>query len=207
MVTKRIKFISEESNHYNTIQEAMDDFLKFKTAQGMSELTLRDYNNTFERFMRKSNNEIKMDILKKELLEFLTLLSDASPAKFNRPYSNLNALFNWLVQQNIMEHNPLLSIGLKKKRDDGRIRCVEVDNIKALLNVIDLKTYSGLRDYNIILLMLDCGIRPCEAFRMEVDDIDFKSGLLTIRKENAKTRKCAGILERLINCIICSSVQ
>lgn len=108
MVRKRIKFISEESNNYNTVQEAMDDFLKFKTAQGMSELTMRDYNKTFERFMRISSNLMKLDVLRKELLEFLTPLSDASPAKFNRPYSNLNTLFNWLVQQNAIEFNPLL---------------------------------------------------------------------------------------------------
>jgi site-specific recombinase XerD len=100
----------------------------------------------------------------------------------------MNTLFNWLVQQNAMEYNPLLAIGLRKKRDDGRIRCIEVDNIKALLNEIDLKTYAGLRDYTLILSMLDCGIRPCEAFRIEMDDIDFKSGQLTIRKEKAKTR-------------------
>jgi DNA-binding HxlR family transcriptional regulator len=109
MIRKRIKFISEELNHYNTIQEAMDDFLKFKTAQGMSELTMRDYNKTFERFMRISSNvAMKSDIIKKELLEFLTPLSDASPAKFNRPYSNLNTLFNWLVQQNAIEYNGLV---------------------------------------------------------------------------------------------------
>lgn len=188
MLKKRIKFISEKSNHYDSIQEAINNFLKFKTAQGMSELTMRDYNNTFERFLRISNNVIDEEMLKSDLLEFLTPLSDSSPAKFNRPYSNLNALFNWLIQQEIIEKNPLISIGLKKKRDNGRIRCVEVENIKALIDIIDLKTYTGLRDYILILLMLDCGIRPCEAFRIEKRDIEFKSGLLTIRKENAKTR-------------------
>lgn len=161
----------------------MDDFLKLKTAQGVSELTLRDYNNTFKRFMRISGNEIKMDILKKELLEFLTLSSDASPAKFNRPYSNLNVLFNWLVQQNIMERNPLLSIGLKKKRGDERIHCVEVDNIKVLLNIIDMKTDSGLRDYNLIPLMLDCGIRPCEAFRIELTTLILKADYSPLEKK------------------------
>ena len=62
------------------------------------------------------------------------------------------------------------------------------DNIKAVIDLIDLKTYTGLRDYAIILLMLDCGIKPCEAFKVEVNDIDFKNETLTIRKETAKTR-------------------
>ena len=188
MLRKRIKNISEEGSQFKSLQEAIAGFLKFKTAQGMSELTIRDYMNTFERFMRASSNTISQDTLKNELLTFLTPLAGASPAKFNRPYSNLNALFNWLIQQGAIQSNPLLTIGLKKKRDEGRIRCVEVEYIKAMLEVIDLKTYTGLRDYILILLMLDCGIRPCEAFRIELTDIDFNSELLTITKQNAKTR-------------------
>lgn len=208
MIKKRIKNISETNNQYQTIEAAMNDFMKFKTAQGMSELTIRDYTKTFDRFMRVSSNTMGVDIIRKELLVFLTPLADASPAKFNRPYSNLNALFNWLIQQNAIEYNPLLSIGLKQKRDDGRIRCVEVESIKSMLDVIDLKVYAGLRDYILMLLMLDCGIRPCEAFRIEINDVDFKSGLLTIRKENAKTRTerilllsatIIDLLQRIIN--------
>ncbi|HEY9061904.1 MAG TPA: hypothetical protein VIO64_15565 [Pseudobacteroides sp.] len=66
MQRKRIKNISNvTNNHYETLHEAMSDFLKFKTAQGMSELTIRAYNNTFERFMRQSGNLVQIDILKK----------------------------------------------------------------------------------------------------------------------------------------------
>ncbi|NLO38087.1 MAG: tyrosine-type recombinase/integrase [Ruminiclostridium sp.] len=188
MQRKRMKNITEKGSHYTNLQEAMNDFLKFKTAQGMSELTMRDYHNTFERFMRIACNTLSPDILKQELLEFLTPLADASPAKFNRPYSNLNSFLNWLIFQGVIEINPLLSIGLKKKRDEGRIRCIDVKYIKVLLDVINLKTYAGLRDYILILLMLDCGIRPCEAFKIELKDIDYNNDFLTIRKENAKTR-------------------
>lgn len=149
MIRKRLKNISEQckGNHYSLLQEVMNEFIKFKKAQGMSELTMRDYSNTFERFMKVSSNTLNLEELKSKLLEFLTPLSNASPAKFDRPYSNLNTLFNWLVSQNIIEYNPLTSIGLKKKRDEGRIRCVEIEYIKAMLDVIDLKTYAGLRDY------------------------------------------------------------
>ena len=185
---KRIKKVDDEVNVYNTLDEAIKDFLKFKTAQGMSELTMRDYVNTFDRFMKVSDNSMNVTILKTELLSFLTSLTSGSPAKFNRPYSNMNSLFNWLVQQKVLCENPLLELGLKKKRDEGRIRCVEVEDVKKLLQVIDLKSYVGLRDYTLILLMLDCGIRPCEAFRLEINDVDFKNMIMLVDKENAKTR-------------------
>lgn len=159
MTRKRIKNISEEGKQYTSFATATKYFLKFKKAQGMSELTMKDYYRTFCSYTKVSSDTLKVSALKEELLDFLTPLSDASPAKFNRPFSNLNTFFNWLVFQKVFDTNPLLSIGLIKKRDDGRIRCVETDSIKAVIDLIDLKTYTGLRDYAIILLMLVCGIR------------------------------------------------
>jgi site-specific recombinase XerD len=188
MTRKRIKNISEGKSQYSSFEAAVREFLKFKKAQGMSELTMKDYHRTFDSYMKVSSDTLEVNGLKEELLSFLTPLADASPAKFNRPFSNLNTLFNWLVLQEVYNKNPLQSIGLKKKRDDGRIRCVETDSIKAVIDLIDLKTYTGLRDYSIILLILDCGIRPCEAFKVETNDIDFKNETLIIRKETSKTR-------------------
>ncbi len=37
----------------------------------MSELTIRDYKNTFRRFLLQSSNSVQIDVLKKELLAFL----------------------------------------------------------------------------------------------------------------------------------------
>lgn len=188
MSRTRLKFIDDTTCRYKSLDEAMQDFLKLKIAQGMADLTLKDYKNTFKRYLKTSKNIMNIDIMKSELLEFMTALSDASPAKVNRPYSNLCALFNWLVSQNALEHNPLKLLGLKKKKDEGKIRSIEAEQLKKLLDVIDLKTYVGLRDYTIILLMMDCGIRPCEAFKIELKDINFSSGFLTVRRENSKTR-------------------
>jgi hypothetical protein len=58
MAGKRVLNISDECNQYKTLQDAINDFIKFKTAQGMAELTLRDYRNTFRRFMEVSSNSM-----------------------------------------------------------------------------------------------------------------------------------------------------
>lgn len=58
-----------------------------------------------------------------------------------------------------------------------------------MLKACDISTYAGYRDYTAMLLMLDCGIRVGETVELKVEDIDLKQGLITIRAENAKTRK------------------
>ena len=188
MEKKRVKKLIEEVKLFANLEEATSAFLKFKMAQGISELTLRDYNNTFARFKKGATGSISLLHLKSDILTFLTPLTDASPAKFNRPYSNMNSLFNWLVEQEVLEKNPITSLGLKKKRDEGRIRCIEVEKIQILLESMDIKTFTGLRDYTLALLMLDCGIRPCEAFKLKTDDVNAKNSTLNIQKQNSKTR-------------------
>lgn len=79
-------------------------------------------------------------------------------------------------------------IGLKKKKDVGRIRTIPEDIIKKLLTSIDMDTYVGLRDYAIIVLTLDTGIRPNEMCCLEISDLDLEHAELKIRPSISKTR-------------------
>lgn len=57
-----------------------------------------------------------------------------------------------------------------------------------LLSIPDKKTYAGLRDFALILLTFDTGIRPKEAFLLLPDDFNARASELYVRAENAKTR-------------------
>lgn len=171
---------------YQTLKK---QFVFFKKAQGLSERTLDDYNVTFNAFEKYyTKDRMELQALKQSLLEMFVPLSQGSPATFNRPYSNLSCFFNWAVTNEYMEKNPLKMTGLKKKRDEGKIRNIPEDIIKRILGCIDINTYIGLRDYALIVLTLDTGIRPSEACGVEPRDLDLEHAELTVRKEVAKTR-------------------
>ncbi|MNC46185.1 Tyrosine recombinase XerD [compost metagenome] len=57
-----------------------------------------------------------------------------------------------------------------------------------LINAPDQKTFAGFRDYTLILLTLDTGIRPKEAFTLLPDDFNPRASELYVRAENSKTR-------------------
>lgn len=188
MQRKRILKVNLE-DEIKSFDDMIESFILFKRAQGISERTIRDYNTTFKAFKYLSNiTEFKITDVKENLLQFFSKKSQNAPATYNIPYSNLNAFFNWAINEGYIDENPIKALGLKKKRDEGRIRHIEEDVIKKLLEAIDLTTYAGLRDYVTIILTLDTGIRPKEAFSLRISDIDFTHNLLTIRKEIAKTR-------------------
>ncbi|MDR3602559.1 MAG: tyrosine-type recombinase/integrase [Desulfosporosinus sp.] len=47
---------------------------------------------------------------------------------------------------------------------------------RKMLKAPDRSMYSGLRDFCLIVLMLDCGIRIGEAVKLKVNDIDTRLG-------------------------------
>ncbi|MCL6558201.1 MAG: site-specific integrase, partial [Firmicutes bacterium] len=64
----------------------------------------------------------------------------------------------------------------------------DVGLLKKLLDMPDQTTFSGLRDYALLLLQLDTGIRPKEALSLEVSDINLQACEVYVRAETAKTR-------------------
>lgn len=167
----------------------MDFFINFKKAQGMARNTLKDYNYTFMQFKKVyAEHEVDMDYMRVKLLEYFQTLSDKAPATFNRPYSNLHCFFEWCVLENFIDYNPIKTLGLKKRKDNGKVRHVDNEIIRKLIDTPDITTYAGLRDYTIIILTLDTGIRPTEAFALRITDINFINSTIKIRQETAKTR-------------------
>ena len=165
------------------------EFINFKAAEQVAPRTLNDYIKTFKKFSDFGCNTMELEILNNDLVEFFKSIPDTSPAVYNRPFSNLSSFFNWCVKQDILECNPLSKLGLHKKRDDGNIHSASIDDIKALLDTCDRKTFTGLRNYTMILLMLDTGIRTSEITRLVNSDYDAAAGTIIVTKDKAKTRR------------------
>lgn len=184
---KKIKNnILDTSYNYNYLKK---QFLSFKIAQGLANRTLKEYNKAFNIFEKYyNNNSIDIPEMVSSLLEMFSKWSNSAPATFNLPYEYLHCFFNWAVEYDYISVNPLKLTGLKKKKNVSKIKNIPTEIINKLLKSLDLKTYTGLRDYCIILLTLDTGIRPCEAFGLLLDDVQLDYQYIVITAENSKTR-------------------
>lgn len=178
--------ILEKSYDYDYLKE---QFLSFKKAQGLAERTIKEYLNTFRIFEKFYKlNSINISEMIYSLLEMFSKWSSSAPATYNLPYEYLNSFFNWAVEYDYICTNPLKMTGLKKKKNSNKIKNVPSEIISKLLKKLDLRTYTGLRDYCIILLTLDTGIRPCEAFGLLIENVQLNYQYIIITEENSKTR-------------------
>lgn len=73
-------------------------------------------------------------------------------------------------------------VGPKIYAQESLPRCLSPEEVASLLTAIDTRRRIGRRDYALFCLMLSTGMRPGEAVRLRLDDIDWKERLVHIRE-------------------------
>ena len=168
-------------------EEAFRYFIIFKTAEGRSPRTVSDYGKHIRFFFKKYPDAFAQGpALRQSLLAYFS--EPVKPATYNIRFTNLKAFFDWCRAEGYLPENPNPFRGLKKKKAEGRIVRIGPDVLTALLKLPNREYFSGTRDYALILLSLDTGIRPSEALALTTDDVNLKAYEVYIRAESAKTR-------------------
>lgn len=165
-------------------------FLKVKELEQVSPDTIKGYMTLFSVMDKRLQDRLNYDDeneLSIQMLDFFKQISNYSNAGYNTNYKRAKAYFNYLVKIKKLDNNPLTLMGIKERKEEFNPRPCDTEDLKKLLKVIDTDTYAGLRDYTAILLIIDTGIRPAEAFRLIDTDVIFEKNIINIRKEVAKT--------------------
>lgn len=163
----------------------INEFIYLKETQGREGRTVKDYKKELMKFYNSSSKKVNEDSLREDVLFYFSTIPTTSSAVFNRPYSCLCAFFNYLVRKRYLPINPLIDAEIKKKKDDSYITSADMEDVKKLMGVCDKRSYTGYRNYCIILLMIDTGIRTSELVRLR--DCDFERDKIVIRPEICKT--------------------
>ncbi|CAB3391621.1 MULTISPECIES: tyrosine-type recombinase/integrase [Kyrpidia] len=163
-------------------QDAIEEYLMVRKAEGLRPATLKSQRQVLSllylRYPETWENP------KAGVLKFLS--EDIKPATYNIRTAYLKTFFDWCRKQGYMTENPIE--GFKKRKAGHRIVNIEPDVLQRLLQLPDRSTYVGRRDYGLILLQLDTGIRPREAARLLPDDVNLRSGEVYVRAEASKTK-------------------
>jgi integrase/recombinase XerD len=65
-------------------------------------------------------------------------------------------------------------------------RAIAADQVRQLLASIDRHTATGRRDYAVLLLLARLGLRSGEAALLELDDLDWNAGRLSVRGKSGR---------------------
>ena len=83
----------------------------------------------------------------------------------------IKAFWSWLLAEGYITRNPMTNLKLPKTPRKV-ITTFSQEQSQRILNSIDRKIHHGFRNFTMILLLLDTGIRLSELINLQMNDID-----------------------------------
>ena len=177
---------------YANLDNKQELFLRQKVIAGSAEATLETYKKVFDNinsivgqldYENQSHFELQV------LSYFETIFDKFKPTTYNIKRRHLTAYFNFLKDTNQIEDNPVHSMKIRNRKEDNEPRPADTDDLKTMLSAINLKTYTGFRDYTFITLIVDTGIRPSECVRLTGEHIDLDHLYINLTSDITKTSR------------------
>ena len=149
-----------------------------------------------ENFSLITINDIELNTIKKIKLDdihaFLSYLTTNYHSKATtraRKVSSIRVFFNYLTAKaNLLEINPAQNLETPKL--DKRLpKYLSLEDSKKLLSITaNEDNRNSKRDYAIITLFLNCGMRLAELVGININDIDFSENKMTVIGKGNKER-------------------
>jgi site-specific recombinase XerD len=169
------------------VEWLIKDFVRFKQSQGRDSNTLHQYRREIELFFKRHDVDMEnYHRLRHELYDYLSMYQN--PYTYNIKLTYLKAFFAWCVEEGVIDDNPLKHLS-KRKTPTKVNHGVTIEVVRKILDLCDLTTFAGLRDYALILFSMDTGARPNEALNVMPEDCNFKQSDVVIRAETSKVRQ------------------
>lgn len=111
-----------------------------------------------------------------------------STTTVNNYIRNLKVFFNWCIEERIIRKTPMEKIKQFKNKRVAKDQITDVE-FRRLIRYIDTTKYSEFRDYVIIQLIMDTGMRLGECLSLTIDDVDIDRRAIFIQAEITKGRK------------------
>ena len=185
----------------------IDNYLQCCTAEGKSRKTIEWYETNLKRFSRFLKREhpgsavsdigpaearsfilhLQNDVRRWETNPFIHDTKGLSPHTIHGYARAIKAFWSWLLDEGYTPENSMAR--LKCPRTPRKIiPAFSAEQIERLLAVLDPGTPAGFRDYAIIMVFIDTGIRLSELVNLRPEDIDFGQSCLLVTGKGNKER-------------------
>lgn len=194
------------------IEDAFDQFIQFKKANNLAERTLSDHKIHFRYFIKylyKNKPNIKQvkDLKLEDILDYKSFMTakkvwddhpslfkersheTISPSTINTRIRTLNCLLKFWFENKFLDKK--LSIKLIPKKDEvlNAPTEAEINRIVAQFDPKRLENYYDLRNYVIILLLIDTGLRISELLSITTECVNMVQREINLTPYNAKSRR------------------
>ena len=172
------------------ISRCYDLFLTDRKISGCSESTLRFYEyviGKFLRYIKENNFDLSVESTHQHILPFFSHLQqqNLSPSTYHTLFRGLRAFTRFLHQEEYVEKEIRLP---KVKQPHTTISPLTPAQMRKVLYSFNSNTYLGLRNYTIVRLFLDTGMRLGELSQLQLMDVNLEDGFVMVHGKGGKDR-------------------
>ena len=179
--------------HTITLEKGLATFLNALTGKNRSAATIRAYQTDIQQFITflHANNvsiHYPAQVQKIDVMEYLSALAkrELTGIARARKMSAIREYFRFLEGVGVITKSPTAGIETPKREKNGR-QVLRADEYTKMLSLAGV----NLRDYAILQVFLQTGIRVSELANLRIEDIDFIKPSLTVRGKGSVEREIA----------------
>ncbi|WP_238981099.1 tyrosine-type recombinase/integrase [Geobacillus sp. YHL] len=199
--------------HANSIQSdaidfqiALEKFLEDCEIRNCRPQTIQYYRNelsVFYKILREQEIEVNVyrvtpEIIKQNVILYMKNQKKCKTVTINTRLRALRAFFNFLEREKIIskKQNPFHEIKLLKDRKKA-VPTFTKEEIHILFKQPNLRTFTGVRDLTIMMLLLETGIRASECVGIRLSDIDFQRSRILIQNTKGYRQRYVSIQKQM----------
>lgn len=192
----RTKYIVSQKN-----KEIIDTILDYYQLTGIPRYEV-DVSLRHICFFLCDFNDCILDITDDQLLKFINIEMPASTSgSKSRTMRAVKLLSDYFHKQEINTHTLNFNYVHIKDRSEVLIKPFSPEEIKRILDAIDTNKPIGLRDYAIVLLGFDTGLRIVDIKTLQFPDIDWKNATVKVNQDKTNTPLVLPLTNRVMNAI------
>ena len=146
--------------------------------------------------LKKSVDNLNIqDVTEKAVLDFLDYIEQqrgCTASTRNARLAAIRSLFAFIARENpesVLQAQQVRSIP-RKRTEHKTIEYLEEKEMQAVLNAVDIKSRTGLRDQALFLLTYNTGARASEVVNMELTDLRLDAAQVRLHGKGNKDRSC-----------------
>ncbi len=176
---------SETVNHrtFSLLSEAFEAFQLYARIEGRSHKTVEVYRVAFQDVLSFLGQQRAFsDVGAGDIRRWIAHKLDAGYSKttINIRLRALRAFYNWLVREGYLPESPLAHV--KQLRTPRQYPYVlSEQQVMALFRVIKRDSWTGKRNWAMVLTMLDAMLRLSELINLELADVNLQARSIRVR--------------------------
>lgn len=194
-----------------SLDELFEIFYRAKIAEGVAERTLETYRENYRFFcnyLTSNNIELNVkNVTPTMIRNYITWMLKSkrkwdghshkperyqtkglSPVTINIRLKGIRTMFRFLHAEKLIDTNPFDNVR-NVREAEGDINILSVIQLKKLIRTPDCSTYTGYRDFTMLILAIDVFCRVGEIVSLKKTDIDFERGTIRLRSAITKSRR------------------